>query len=366
MLSRSRVARIAAPAAVAATLAAAGLTAGASGAPAVTSGITTLGTIDDAGQPTTFPLYWSSTASPASLVVVFHGHGHDAADWDAAGELSDTAARDNAVVVAPQTTVTSAPNGQGTFDTVDEEARDAAAAIAWARATYHPAHTYLLCVSMGCTGLAYFIDALARPSTGDADATFVQAQGVGRITGLLISEGLSNLVETWAEASAADPVSRAEIEQETGGTPSNAKGGYRSRSFALLKSGRISRLLIQEAAVVHDVDDGLVPANQAAETRAALAAAEVAFHGYTVVRNGTAKCDTSHQTTGTSYVGAYAEQYTGSPVVSDNLDKTVCLAGHASENSPDTPVMHTTFNVLHDMTTTGIGPGETPVSILVK
>jgi hypothetical protein len=194
----------------------------------------------------------------------------------------------------------------------------------------------------------------------------VKSQHVGPINGLLISEGLSNLVETWAEASAADPVSRAEIEQETGGAPGSSGGGYRSRSLALLPTARISRLLIAQAAVVHDVDDGLVPANQAAETRAALAAAEVAFHGYTVVRNDSTNCDTAHQTTGTSYVGNDVEQYTGSPVVKDNLDKELCLAGHATETSPTTPVMAATFNVLHAMTGGGIGPGESPVSIIVK
>jgi hypothetical protein len=360
-----RFARIAAPFAIAATLAAAALTAAASGAPTVTSGTTTLATIDDAGQPTTFPLYWSTTPNPASLVVVFHGHGHDSADWVNAGELATAAGRDNAIVVAPETTVTSAPNGKGTFDTVDEEARDAAAAIAWARATYHPRSTHLMCVSMGCTGMAYFIDALTRSTAGDADATFVHSQHVGRISGLLVVEGLSNLVETWAEAAAADPVSQAEIEQETGGTPQTAPGGYRKRSLALLWPGSISRLLIKQAAVVHDVNDGLVPANQAAETRAALAAAEVAYHGYTVVRDGATQCTDKDQTTGTSYVGKYVQQYTGDSTVRDNLDPTLCLAGHASETSPTTPVMRTAFNVLHTMTTVGVGPGENVLKVSV-
>ena len=100
----SRTLRIAAPFAVAATMAAAGLTAAASGSPVVTSGTTTLATIDDAGQPTTFPLYWAASSNPQSLVVIFHGHNHDADEWQAAGELTAAAGRDHAVVVAPQTT----------------------------------------------------------------------------------------------------------------------------------------------------------------------------------------------------------------------------------------------------------------------
>ena len=257
--------------------------------------------------------------------------------------------------------MTSAPNGKGTFDVVDEEARDAAAAIAWARATYHTTSTYLVCVSMGCTGLAYFMDALTRPSAGDADATFVKSQHVGRITGLLVSEGLSNLVETWAKASAADPVSQAEIEHETGGTPQTAWKAYQSRSLALMRTGRISKLLIRTVAVVHDVDDGLVPANQAVETRAKFAAAEVAFHGYTVIGNHSTGCSSANQTTGTSYVGHYAQQYTGTTTVGDNLDPRLCLAGHATETNPSTPVMRATFNVLYAMTNIGIGVGESTV-----
>jgi hypothetical protein len=214
--------------------------------------------------------------------------------------------------------------------------------------------------------MAYFIDSLARPSTADADAAFVRSQHVGRISGLLVSEGLSNLVETWAEAAAADPVSQAEIEAETGGTPQTAPAAYRRRSLALLQTGHISRLLIKQAAVVHDVDDGLVPANQPVEARAALAAAEVAYHGYTVVRDSTTHCTTTHQTTGTSYVGKYVEQYTGNPGVKNHLDHTLCLAGHATETDPNTPVMHTTFDVLHAMTSGNLGPGESTVAIIVK
>ncbi|MFL6240354.1 MAG: hypothetical protein ACJ735_12770 [Actinomycetes bacterium] len=366
MFSRVRGARIAAPLAVAATLGAAGLTAGASGAVPVQSGATTLATINDAGQATTFTLQWASTVSPSSVVVIFHGHGHNAEEWQAAGELTTAAGRDNAVVVAPQTTETSAPNGKGTFDTVDEEARDAAAAIAWARATYHPRSTYLMCVSMGCTGMAYFIDALGRPAAGDPDASFVQGQNVGPITGIVVSEGLSNLVETWAEAAVADTTSQGEIEAETGGNPASAPAAYRSRSLALLRTFYLSRLHLQQAAVIHDVDDGLVPVNQAVETRAALAAARVPFHGYTVVRSGYTKCSTANQTTGTSYVGKYEQQYTGDRTVGNDIDKWSCLAGHATETHPETPVMHTSFDVLHTMTTTGVARGETPVGIFIQ
>jgi hypothetical protein len=209
--------------------------------------------------------------------------------------------------------------------------------------------------------MAYFLDAATRPAAGDRDATWVQRWHVGQIDGVLVSEGLSNLVETWAEAKAADQVSQAEIEQESGGTPVTAPAGYQSRSLALLPADRFSKLGIPMAAVVHDVDDGLVPANQAAEARARLSSAGVPVHGYTVISNRSTGCSSTNQTTGTSYVGTNADKYTGTTIVGDNLDPTLCLAGHATETNPATPVMRASFDVLYQLTNGGVGAGESTV-----
>ena len=302
--------------------------------PSVTHGVIRLATVDDAGRSVTFPLYWAAPAGhPRAIVVVFHGHGHNADEW--AHELAMTARRDRAVVVAPFTRETKA--SKGPFDSVDEEARGAASAIAWARHRFHVQPTYLLCVSMGCTGLAYFADAATRPTAGDADARWVQSRHPLPIRGIVVSEGLSNLVETWAEAAAADHTSQAEIEAETRtasgpATPAQNAAAYRSRSLALLPTSSLAGLGVRMAAVVHDVDDGLVPVNQVAETRVALTAAGIPIHGVTVARN-TPTCSTDGQTTATHYA-------------SDDLDPTVCLAGHASEIRPELPVMRATFDAL--------------------
>jgi hypothetical protein len=327
--------------------------------PNVKHGVVTLPTIDDAGSATTFPLHWAAPAGRAkALVVVFHGHTHNGDEWQA--ELNEMAARDQVVAVAPRTTETTEKNGKGTFDVVDEEARDAASAIAWSRRTHSKLPTYLLCVSMGCTGLAYFIDAVAWPRGTSADAKWVQKQHPLPITGIVVSEGLSNLVETWAEAGAADTVSQGEIEAETGGTPNEKMSEYRNRSLALLAIGKLHTSGIRTAAVVHDVDDGLVPFNQAVESNARLQAAGIPTHGYTIVGNRPG-CSTEHETTFTSYVGNYVEDYTGSTLVKDNLDQRLCMAGHASETRPETMVMRTTFDVLHTMLTTGVGRGQSTV-----
>jgi hypothetical protein len=356
--------RVAASIAAAATLVTAGAAAAVQSAapkPSVKSGVATLPTIDDAGKRTTFPLHWAAPSRGAkALIVVLHGHGHNGDEWQA--ELN-TMARDNqAVAVAPRTFEVPGKNGKGVFDVVDEEARDAASAIAWARKSYGSLPTYLLCVSMGCTGLAYFIDTVAGADATSADAKWVRGNKPLPIAGIVVSEGLSNLVETWAEAGAADATSQAEIEVEARtsagkATPKDNSAAYRSRSLALLSPTTLSAFGVKTAAVVHDVDDGLVPFNQAIESRAALRSARIPTHGYTVVGNRPG-CSTTNETTGTSYVGGYVETYTGRSEVKDNLDPTLCLSGHADETHPETTVMAVTLDVLHRMLTGGVGTGE--------
>ena len=147
------------------------------------SGVVTLRTTNDAGlcaadpkastapDGTPCPTFDLSYASPAGqprgLVVIFHGHGHNGAS----GQLQQLADDNQVVAVAMHTDELSAdkPSYRGPFDSVDEEARDAAAAIGWARKRFHTgSNTYLLGVSMGGSGLAYFIDAATRPASGDA------------------------------------------------------------------------------------------------------------------------------------------------------------------------------------------------------
>jgi len=158
-----------------------------------------------------------------------------------------------------------------------------------------------------------------------------------------MAEGLSNLVETWAEANGADKATGTatapEIEKETGGTPADEPAAFRSRSFALLPTAEIKALGLTKVAVVHDVDDGLVPFNQGAETRAALVSAGLTPNGYTVIGNHPG-CSSDHSTTLTHYVTHY---------VSPQVEPTLCLAGHNTETAPTTPVMRTALAVLTQM-----------------
>jgi len=321
-----------------------------SATPRVTSGSVVLRTTDDAGTCATAPtavvlkgkrcpvfrLYYAAAAKPKGLVVVFHGHGHNGDQYPA--QLADTARRFGVVAVAMHTTQLKAglPSYKGPFDSVDEEARGAASAIAWARATYRTGNrTYLFAVSMGGTGLAYFLDSATRASQGDADATWVQRHKPLPLAGLVDAEGIANLSETWLEATGADPTSAAEIEQETGGTPFTAPDAYRARSLALLTPTQLQATGLPVVAIVHDLDDGLVPWNQTVEARAAFLAAGIPVRTHDVVFKDS--CADRKQTTLTSYA----------PV--PGLEEQLCLAGHANENDSTTPVMRSAFAALGDL-----------------
>ncbi|HUR14820.1 MAG TPA: hypothetical protein VM097_10055 [Mycobacteriales bacterium] len=285
----------------------------------------------------TFRLHYSAPAKrPTALVVVFHGHGHNGQQY--VGQLAGLAKRYGVLAVAMQTAQLKAgmPSYRGPFDSVDEEARDAAAAIAWARAKYRTGNrTYLLGVSMGGSGLAYFLDAATRDTAGDADATWVQRVRPLPLAGMVDAEGIGNLSETWLEATYADAASAAEIELETGGTPVTAPDAYRARSLALLSPTQYRATGLPVVAVVHDLDDGLVPYNQTWEARAAFLAGGITTRMYDVVFKDS--CAQGDQKTLTSYAPV--------PGAEDQL----CLAGHANENNSSTPVMRTAFAALGEI-----------------
>jgi hypothetical protein len=321
----------------------------------VRSGVVTLRTTDDAGTcanaPTakrvgkvtcpTFPLYYATPkGKPSGLVVIFHGHGHNGEQYT--DQLIDLAADQGLVAVAMATKELRAgqPSYRGPFDSVDEEARGAAAAIAWSRRTFHTTKTYLLGVSMGGSGLAYFIDAATRTAgPGDHDAAWVQGFHPLPLAGLVDVEGISNLSETWLEAGGFDKVAQAEIEKETGGTPQTATAAYQARSLALLPPAEWKATGLPVVAVVHDVDDGLVPYNQTFEARAAVLAAGISLQTIDVVFKDS--CDQGNQTTGTATITGVIPGFPTS-----TTEGALCLAGHANENDPTTPVMKAAVEAL--------------------
>jgi hypothetical protein len=195
----------------------------------------------------------------------------------------------------------------------------------------------MLATSMGGSGLAYFLDAVTRDRTGDADASWVQRMRPLPIQGVVDAEGIGNLAETWLEATGFDKTSAAEIEKETGGTPATAPAAYRSRGLATVG---LAGTGIHVAAIIHDVDDGLVPYNQTLETRTAFYLAGIPTRTYDVVFKD--DCGHGNQTTLTGNV----------PV--PGLEDQLCLAGHANENDPATPVMKAAVKALGDLFADGV------------
>lgn len=355
--------RLRAAVALALVVPAVAVTVATAAAPKVTSGSVMLRTTDDTGScassPTaakqhgkacpTFRLTYAAAARPKALVVVFHGHGHNGDQY--AAQLADVAKKYGVVAVAMGTAQlkTGLPSYRGPFDSVDEEGRDAASAIAWARAKYHTGNrTYLFATSMGGSGLAYFLDSATRAPQGDADATWVQRVRPLPLAGLVDAEGIANLAETWLEATGFDKVSAAEIELETGGTPVTARDAYRARSLALLTPAQLTATGLAAVAIVHDIDDGLVPYNQTLEARAAFLAAGITTDNYDVVFKDS--CTQGNQTTLTSHA----------PVPGG--EGQLCLAGHANENDSTTPVMRTAFGALGKMLNGSMTGGEIVVN----
>lgn len=163
-------------------------------------------------------------------------------------------------------------------------------------------------------------------------------------------EGVSMLLESWAEASAAVPDIAAAIERDAGGTPAEVPDRYVEGSPAL-NADRMVAAGLQGAVVVHAPWDGLVPYWQGREMAAALVAAGVPTEFHTTVRGdgGPAGGDTT--------------PFGLVPVVGGDLDdlndQTVGLAGHASERDPDHPVMRTSLDrLLAILAGSGVTPTE--------
>lgn len=154
-------------------------------------------------------------------------------------------------------------------------------------------------------------------------------------------EGVSQLAETHAEATAAAAVNetaakaRDGIERDTGGTPVECPLAYQRRSPALhavdMQLGGI-----RAATVIHAVNDGLVPYNQGREMASALATALIPTQFFTVLR--VTFEGQNPGTTGTSLIFGPA-----------GADDPSGLAGHASEADAFHPVMRIAFENLRKM-----------------
>jgi len=237
-------------------------------------------------------------AHPGMLVVVCHGHGQPASvHQERLRRLADA----GAVAVAMDY------RGPLAFN-VKNGSEDTIAATEALLARFPSVHrVFLLGISMGgeVSGMAL----AARPDLFDF---WVDV------------EGLSNLFETWAEATAAGSLAgeasaAREIEDETGGKPWEVPEAYVARSPALLAPMMTG---LKGAVVVHAVADGKVPFDQGREMATALGAQGVPRDVYTVLRG-------DPQDTGTTLFGVFG------------VPNPLGFAGHGGEQDLDHIVIRT-------------------------
>ncbi|HUS25476.1 MAG TPA: alpha/beta hydrolase [Candidatus Binatia bacterium] len=275
-------------------------------------------------------------AQPKALVVMFHGHGNDSCSWR--NHLRQAAAQGAVAIAMDYTGQRQTPvENYGWF--VREGAADSIAA-ARAMLKKYPSISTVIAFGISMGGNASGV------AVASADA--VRADGTPLFDYWVDIEGVNDLIEEYfiargiAPANESGALAQQEIEEETGGAFEDVPDAYAALSNVLL-APQMSGL--KGAVIVNGLDDGLVPTNQSPEMAAALTAAGVTVHVYTVLANGGAESGT----TGTAIV---ADPLFGAA----GMDYESPLAGHGWEGSDTHLVIATGLEALAQLLA-----GEAPV-----
>lgn len=303
----------------------AGLSTAATTATACTDSVS--GTISTQSELSLEGLYTLPAKTPTKLVVFAHGYHNRSTSWE---PHLLTAAEHGVVAVAmdyrgtgvpttdPLTTNAGMPLKAGAEDTI-------AAAEHFSKRCGID-EVYLMGVSMGGA-----VSGLALAGRSDLFDVWIDV------------EGMTNLAETYVEASAVaisgHPYAVGavqDIKAETGGDPIEIQ-----RRTVVSRIADIKASGIRGAIVVHAVSDGLVPYNQGVEMASALAAAGIPTEFYTVARrSGQESPDDRNDTTITSYIPNSRGYF-------NELD------GHAWEGSTTHQIMVTSLNRLWELVDKG-------------
>lgn len=285
--------------------------------------------------------YAFPTAAPKALVVFAHGYRNRSDSW---ADHLITAARDHQVVaVAMDYTGTGpAPDNRGMPLT--------AGALDTIKAAQHFSQTcglddvYLLGVSMG----------------GAVSGLAVAEGPEGLFDYWVDVEGMVNIAETYAEATAAAPTSayvagaRDDIFAETYGGSS----AELTRRTVVARTPDIAASGVKGVTVVHAVGDGLVPYDQSVELVTGLRAQLVPTTFFTVVRRSSS--DTAANANGRDYDDR--EDTTVPSYIPGSRAYVNDFSGHGWEGSPTHTVIKTAFDALWGMVDAGAYPaGETVV-----
>lgn len=273
--------------------------------------------IDVEGTPAD-GIYVKPSGQPQKLIVVAHGYTHTTDSWRA--HLVSMATRTGSLVVAMNYPTTFTGVGRGATETV--------AAVRFFTAKYPQINErYLFSVSMG--------NIVASIALAEHDV----------FDWWIDVEGVSNLFETWSEATALRHEAAPDIEHECGGTPATASTEYTRRSAALRAQEIAPK--IRGVIVIHAPEDGLVPYNQSRELVTALDAVDVDVDFYSVVGRD-CRLNKEGNTTIAGYAGTNPQ----------------CLAGHASERLSDHVIMRTAFAALAKLVAkTRVPAGVTEITV---
>ena len=230
------------------------------------------------GGQTTYGTYVLPAARPRGLVVFGHGYTFNVDAWR--DHMRRAAARDGLVAVTMNYRgLTDKPRDETGYERsrgfpVKPGGEDlVAAARHLQRVCGGFDRRLLLGVSMG--GNASGLAAAMRGKTDDGRPIFDYWIGV---------EGVYNLTETYNAAravGAAEPV--ADIEKETGGPIEREPAAFAERTV-VNRTADIAASGLKGIALVHGVNDGLVPYNQSAEFARAMRRTVVPVDFYSATR----------------------------------------------------------------------------------
>jgi len=205
---------------------------------------------------------------------MFHGHGNDTCSWRR--HLQQVAQRGAIGLSMDYTGQRQTPSeNYGWF--VREGAADSIAAARYFLAAY-PTIKKVIAFGISMGGQAAGL-AVASPAAKRAD-------GSPLFDYLVDVEGVNNIVEEYLVARAVAPVNgggalaQKEMEEEYGGPLEAVPTAYLDATL-VLRARDMKRL--RGAIVINAIDDGLVPTDQSPQFAAALIAARVPTHMFTVI-----------------------------------------------------------------------------------
>lgn len=268
-------------------------------------------------------LYARPSADPADLVVMMHGYRNDSSSWNA--HLLEAADHGVLAFALDYPGIGPTPDLRGWNV---QAGADASIEVAGAFLDDCPSITRVTVLGVSMGGNSSGLAVAAHATRADGETPLFDYW--------IDVEGVTNVIETYLEASAVGPVNafadgaRADIEAEMGGTLAEVPEEYLDHDI-VYRTPDIAGSGLAGAIVVHGVDDGLVPYDQGREMATALVAFGIPTDVYTVLRRGQGESGTT---------------ITGTVLTNFDPSYQSPLAGHGWEGSDTQLVIRTAIDRL--------------------